>query len=465
MKFSKFFFAAFLFIATISIAQPPVNDLVKSPTKQVMRQKVDGIVATIGDYIILDSDIDKILLELDASGNDVKNITRCEMIGRLMEDRLYAHHAVQDSLKVTDADVKGEMENRMTTLTEQIGSMEKMLKYYNKPSEEEFRAYLFDVLKLGKLTSEMQKKIVESVKITPEEVREFFKKIPASELPVFGDEIEVSQIVLNPKVSQTEKQKVIDKLKGFKNDVKNGSSFSSKAILYSQDPGSKSNGGYMKINRKSPLVKEFKEVAFTMGEGEVSEPFETIYGYHIVYVEKIRGQDLDIRHILIAPKVTDEAVKEAKEELNKIRSKIILRDITFADAARSSSDDKETKANGGALLNPKTMDTHFELTKMDPTLYSAVSNLKEGEISMPAADIDAMQKNIVKIITVSKRIPAHTADYANDYLRIKELALKDKQVRAIGKWSNEKIKETFIKINGEYTDCKFANNWLKKREM
>lgn len=463
MKFSKLYLVAILlFVAVLSNAQPIATDSTKTKSNKQLRQKVDGIVATIGDYIILDSDIDRILLELDAGGNDVKNITRCEMIGRLMEDRLYAHHAVQDSLKVTDADVKGEMENRMATLSDQIGGMEKMLKYYNKPSEEEFRAYLFDVLKLGKLTSEMQKKIVESVKITPEEVREFFKKIPANELPVFGDEVEVSQIVLNPKVSQTEKQKVIDKLKGFKNDVKNGSSFSSKAILYSQDPGSKSNGGFMKINRKSPLVKEFKEVAFSLAEGEISDPFETMYGYHIVFVEKMRGQDLDIRHILIAPKVTEESIKEAKEELNKIRSKIILRDIAFADAARASSDDKETKANGGALLNPKTQDTHFELTKMDPALYSAVSSIKEGEISMPAVDVDPMQKTVVKIITVSKKIPAHTADYAKDYLRIKELALKDKQVRTIGKWSNEKIKETFIKINGEYTDCKFANNWLKK---
>ena len=463
MKFLKIVGILSIFLIAISAsAQEISKDTVKPKVVSNVRQKVDGIVATIGDYLILDSDIDKNFLELTSQGNSIKDISRCQMLGKLMEDRLYAHHAVQDSLKVTDADIKGVMEDKIASLSEQIGGMEKMLKYYNKSTEEEFRSYLFDILKLNKLTSEMQKKIIDGVKITPEEVRSFFKRIPTNELPLFGDEIEVSQLVLNPKVSQTEKQKVIDKLKGFKSDVKNGSSFSSKAILYSQDPGSKSNGGFMKINRKTPLVKEFKDVAFSLSEGDISEPFETIYGYHIVYLEKIRGQDLDIRHILIFPKVTDESVKETKEELSKIRDKIIRKDISFADAARASSDDKETKANGGALLNPKTMDTHFELTKMDPALYSIVSNLKEGEISMPQIDTDPTEKKVVKIVTVSKRIASHTADYAKDYLKIKGLALKEKQLKAIGKWSDEKIKETFVKINGEYTSCKFTNNWLKK---
>ncbi len=465
MKFStkKVIISCFLIaITSKNIAQETVKDTVKPKTVNNQRQKVDGIVATIGDYLILDSDIDKNFIELSSQGASIEGITRCQMLGKLMEDRLYAHHAVQDSLKITDSEIKSVMEDKIVQIQEQVGGVEKMLKLYKKNTEEEFRSYLFDILKLNKLTSEMQKKIVENVKITPEEVRSFFKKIPANELPVFGDELEVSQIVLNPKVSQVEKQKVIDKLNLFKADIKAGSSFSSKAILYSQDPGSKSNGGYMRISRKSPLVKEFKDVAFSLNEGEISEPFETMYGYHIIYIEKIRGQDLDMRHILLMPKVTDDAIKEAKEELTKIREKIMKNEISFAEAARSSSDEKETKANGGALLNPKTMDTHFELTKMDPSLYSIVSNLKEGDISRPEVDEDATLKKVVKIVTITKKISSHTADYAKDYLKIKEIALKDKQFKTIGKWTDEKLKQTFIKINGEYAECKFTNNWLKK---
>ena len=452
---------AFLLFWSFSLnAQEIIKDSIKKSNPG--RQKIDGIIATVGDYIILDSDIDKNFLELTSQGNSIKDITRCQMLGKLLEERLYAHQAVQDSLKVSDAEINSMIDEKMNIMVEQIGSVEKLVAYYKKNSLEEFKSYFFDILKLNKLTSEMTKKIVEEVEITPEEVRNFFKKIPKEELPVFGDELEVAQIVITPKISDEEKQKVIDKLKGFKKEIQEGASFYSKAVLYSQDPGSKSIGGFMKINRKSPLVKEFKETAFSLAEGEISEPFETEYGYHIILVEKIRGQEIDLRHILLFPKVSENALKEAKEEINSIRKKIIGKEISFADAARASSDEKETKANGGALINPKTQDTHFELTKMDPTLYSLASNLKDGEVSLPQLDENEKGKKVYKMVTVTNRIAAHTADYAQDYLKIKELALKEKQIKAVAKWTDEKIKETYIKINGEYRDCVFVNNWLKK---
>jgi peptidyl-prolyl cis-trans isomerase SurA len=308
----------------------------------------------------------------------------------------------------------------------------------------------------------MQKRIIEAVEITPEEVRNFFKRIPANELPVFGAEMEVAQIVVTPKVSAEEKQKVIDKLKEFKKDVQEGSSFSTKAVLYSQDPGSSSNGGFYKMNKKTPFVKEFKDVAFSLSEGEISEPFETDFGWHIIYIEKIKGQDVDLRHILLVPKTDEQSLKDAKERILQIKKRIEDKAITFADAARAESDEKETKANGGVLINPKTQDTHFELTKMDPALYSQVSNLKEGEISIPQIDTDQSGKKKYKLLMVTNRIEEHPADYAKDYIKIKDLALKEKQINAIAKWSEEKIKETYIKINGEYRNCEFANNWLKK---
>lgn len=453
-------FSLLVFLNFNANAQELIKDSIK--TTITGRQKIDGIIATVGDYIILDSDIDKNFLELTSQGNSIKGITRCQMLGKLLEERLYAHHAVQDSLKVSDAEINSMIDEKMNVMVEQIGSVEKLVAYYKKNSLEDFKSYFFDILKLNKLTSEMTKKIIEEVEITPEEVRSFFKKIPKTDLPVFGDELEVAQIVVTPKISDDEKQKVIEKLKGFKKEVQEGASFYSKAVLYSQDPGSKSIGGFMKINRKSPLVKEFKETAFSLAEGEISEPFETEYGYHIILVEKIRGQEIDLRHILLFPKVSEDALKEAKEDITSIRKKIVAKEISFADAARASSDEKETKANGGALINPKTQDTHFELTKMDPTLYSLVSNLKDKEVSLPQLDENEKGKKVYKIVTVTNRISAHTADYAKDYLKIKELALKEKQIKAVGKWTDEKIKETYIKINGEYRDCIFVNNWLKK---
>jgi peptidyl-prolyl cis-trans isomerase SurA len=446
-----------------SLAQEVIIDSVKAGSvSATMRKKVDGVIATIGDYNILDSDIDKTFLELTSQGNSIKDLSRCQMLGKLMEEKLYAHQAIQDSIVVTDEEVKSKMEEQLVYMTEQLGSMEKVVSYFKKATEEDFRTDLFEIIKMNKLTSSMQKKIVDEVEITPEEVRNFFKKIPEADRPVFGAELEVSQIVVQPKVSDADKQKVIARLKEFKSEVQAGSSFSTKAVLYSQDPGSSSNGGYYKMNKKTPFVKEFKDVAFSLGEGEISEPFETDFGFHIIYVEKIRGQEIELRHILLVPSITDQALKDAKERILQIKKKIEDKAISFADAARAESDEKETKANGGVLINPKTQDTHFELTKMDPAFYSQVSNLKEGEISVPLIDADQSGKKKYKIVMVTNRINEHPADYAKDYLKIKDLALKEKQINAIAKWSEEKIKETYIKINGEYRDCAFTNNWLKK---
>ena len=469
MKFitTKITLTLFLLLLTggIAIAQEVIKDNAVDTIKKTNTRnklKIDGVIAKVGDYIVLDSDIDKSYLEISSQGGSIKDITRCQMLGKLMEDKLYAHQAIQDSLKVTDSEVKSLMEERLSYMVEQIGSMEKVVQYYKKSSEEEFRTYFFDILKEQKLTSEMQKKIIEAVEITPEEVRNFFKTIPKEDLPVFGAEMEVAQIVVTPKVSDVEIQKVIDKLKEFKKEIQEGgSSFATKAVLYSQDPGSRATGGYYKMNRKTQFVKEFKEVAFSLAEGEISEPFETDFGYHIIYVEKIKGQDVELRHILLIPAVTVTDLKAAKEKITLIRKRIEYKEITFAEAAKTMSDEKETRVNGGTLINPKTQDTRFELTKMEPTLYSQISNLKENEISLPLLDEDQSGKKKYKLITVTNRINEHTADYAKDYTKIKDLALKEKQIKAIGKWFDDKIQGTYIKIIGEYRDCTFTNNWLK----
>lgn len=468
MKFLNTKTALIVLFSMFSVAinaQEVIKEKASDSTKVKMpssRQKVDGIIATVGDYIILDSDIDKGYLEISSQGNSIKDISRCQMLGKLLEDKLYAHQAIQDSIVVKDDEVKKMMDDRINYMVEQIGSLEKVIQYYKKNSEEEFKTYFFDILKENKLTEEMQKKIIDAVEVTPEEVRAFFKKIPTAELPVFGSEMEVAQIVVTPKITDEEKQKVIDKLKGFKKDIQGGASFFSKAVLYSEDPGSRSKGGFYKMTRKTPFVKEFKDVAFSLAEGEISEPFETDFGFHIIYVEKIRGQEIDLRHILLIPKVSDESLKEAKEKIALIKKRVQDKEITFAEAARTLSDEKETRANGGVLINPKTQDTRFELTKMDPSLYSNVSSLKEGEVSNPLAEEDQSGKKKFKLLTVTNRINEHSADYAKDYLKIKNIALKEKQIKQIGKWFDEKIKETYIKINGEYRDCKFTNNWLKK---
>jgi peptidyl-prolyl cis-trans isomerase SurA len=429
---------------------------------QEKKAKIDGVVAVVGDYIVLDSDIDKTTIELKQQGIDTKDISRCQLLGKLLEDKLYAHQGIQDSIVIEDKEVNQKLDEQVTYMVEQLGTMEKVIQYFKKTNEQDFRTELFEIIKTNKLTSEMQKKVVDAVIITPEEVRNFYKSIPKADLPTFGAEMEVAQIVVKPVVSQEAKQKVIDQLKDIKKDVKEGSSFFGKAVLYSEDKGSSSNGGYYKMDRKTQFVKEFKDVAFSLKEGEISEPFPTDFGYHIIYLEKIRGQEVDLRHIVISPKISDDVLKQAKEKADLIRKRILDKEITFTDAAKTMSDEKETRNDGGLLTNPKTQDTRFELTKMDPTLYGQVSNLKDNEVSLPIVDEDRTGAKFYKIVTVTNRFEEHTADYSKDYIRLKELALKEKQIKAIAKWSEEKIKETFVKINGEYRDCTYTNNWLKK---
>ncbi len=445
-------------------AQEIIKDSVKAkPQVNTSKKlKVDGIIATVGDYLVLDSDVDKAYLELASQGQSVKDISRCQMLGSLLEDKLYAHQAIQDSIVVKDEEVREKMAEQIAYMVEQLGTMDKVIQYFKKDSEEDFRTDLFDIIKSNKLSGEMRRKIVEAVEITPEETRTFFKSIPQDELPVFGAEMEVAQIVVIPKVTEEEKQRVIRRLKEIKEEVLAGASFKTRAVIYSDDRGSAANGGFYKINRKTQFVKEFKDVAFSLGEGEISEPFETEYGYHIIMVERIKGQEVELRHILMMPKVSDQALRDARDKIITIKSRIEKGELSFAEAARTLSDEKETRANGGTLINPKTQDTRFELTKMDPTLYSEVSNLKDGAVTAPILDDDPRTGKKYKIITVTNRINEHTADYAKDYTKIKELALKEKQIKAIAKWTEEKIKETYIKINGEYRDCLFINNWLKK---
>ncbi len=449
----------------LSTAQEIIVDSVKvkpTSTSNSKKLKIDGIIATVGDYVVLDSDIDKSFLEIQGQGGSVKDITRCQMLGKLLEDKLYAHQAIQDSVIVSDQEIKERMDQQLDYMVEQLGSMDKVVKYFKKTNEEDFRTDFFEILKQQKLSSDMQQKIVGEIEITPEETRNFFKKIPENERPTFGAELEIAQIVVKPKVSEEEKLRIVNKLKDIKKEVQEGASFKTRAVIYTDDRASASTGGYYKINKKTPFVKEFKDVAYSLQEGEISEPFETIFGYHIIYLEKVKGLELELRHILMMPKVSPESLNEAKEKALLIKQRIENKEITFADAARTMSDEKETRANGGTLINPKTQDTRFELTRMDPELYGQVSNLKDNEVSIPYLQEDPKEGKSYKLIMVTNRIDEHQADYSKDYTKIRELALKEKQIEAIAKWTKDKIKETYIRINPDYQGCDFANDWVKK---
>ena len=428
---------------------------------QSAKTKIDGVASVVGDYLILETDIDRALVELRSQNVDTKNITRCQLLGKLMEDKLYVSQAIQDSIKISDTDIRDGVSRRLEFLVEQLGDMKKVVAFYHNDDEQSLRDDLFDILKQNELSSRMKAKIVENIEVTPEEVKQFFNKIPKNELPTIGTELEIAQIVIEPKAPQNEVDKVIEQLKEIKKDIiENGASFSTKAILYSADRAT--GGKELTFNRRSSFAKEFKDVAFSLQEGEISDPFKTDFGWHILQVVKIRGKEVSVRHILMVPQIPSSSLEEAKKKINDIRDKIINKEFTFAEAAKNFSDEKETREDGGQLLNPEDYSTKFELTRMEPTLYSQVASLGEDEVSFPIVDEDRTGRKMFKIYRVTNRIGEHTADFIKDYTRIRELALKEKQLEAVQKWIKEAIKKTFVSVKGEYRKCNFSNNWLKK---
>lgn len=451
-------------VVTDSSAIQPVEAVAEAPTNlnSNARKKVDGIAGVIGSYVILNSDIDLMYEDLKNQGVSAANYNDCMLLGSLMENKLYAHHATQDSIVVSNAELSNQVDQQISQMTGQLGSMEKVLSFYKRESEAEFRSELLELNKQRELASRMQQKIVENVEVTPDEVRAYFENIPVDERPVFGDEVEIAQIVIKPEIPQSEKQKIIDRLNEMREDViDNGASFNTKAIMYSQDPGSSSNGGRMVISRKDALDKDFKDTAFSLQEGEISEPFESQFGFHIIKVDRVMGQNLEIRHILLIPDVTTQTIEIARKKLDSIRTQIVNKEFTFGQAASKFSDEKETAANNGRLINPTTGDTRMELTKTPPEIYDQVVNLKEGEVSLILTDQDFTGRTIFKIVTVNKRFPEHKADFAQDYMKIQDLALRAKQMEAIEKWQKEKISDTYVKVNGKFRECEFTNNWLK----
>ena len=459
-------FCLMLLVTTTMVAQE--TDEAKTTEKESANSfkkiKLDGIAAVVGDHVILESDIEKFLIDLKSQEVSEENYTRCSVLGSLMEERLYAHQAVQDSILVSDDEVNATSERQIQELLTRVESMKKILQIYKKETEVGFREELYKINKLRLLSNKMQQNIVSEIEITPEEVRQFFNKIPKEDRPILGTQLEIAQIVKEPKASDEEKQKVIDKLNAIRSDViDNGASFKVKAILYTEDTGSRGKGGFYTITKETGFVKEFKDVAFSLKEGEISEPFETIYGYHIIYLEKIRGQELDVRHIIMSPKVSNEDMEEARKELMDIRKKIEDGEFTFAEAALNFSDQKETKFEGGQLRNPITFDTKFELTNMESTMYNQIREMKDNEISQPIMERDPRGGTTkFKIMMITNRYDEHVADFAQDYIKIQELALSEKRVNTIKKWMEKHIEDAYISVNKDNRDCDFTNKWVKE---
>jgi len=429
---------------------------------QAQMNKIDGVDVVVGKNVVLNSDIAKFRLDIEQRSEGRIKISDCEMLEQLMLQKLLSHHAVVDSVLVTDTEVNTAVDRNIAYFTKEFGSVENMVKKYGFNDLEDFRKELYTIEKENALVGKEQAKINEGIDITPEEVRIYYNGLKEkNELPEFQSEIEMAQIVIYAQPTKEEVARVIAKLAALKADIEGGASFRLKAVLNSDDPTVVQNGGQMSIDKGSKFVKEFKEVAFSLDINQVSEPFKTMFGYHIIQLNAVKGKSRIVSHILIQPEILDSKVQEAKEKIEKLRKEILEKKITFEDAALKHSEDKETKTNGGLIVNPFSGEARFDLTRMDPSLYARVINTKKGEITAPYYDETEQGEKMYKIIFMKDRTLTHKADIVNDYVKIQKLALQKKKEENITKWSKEKIVDTYIKISDKYK-CKFDKNWRKE---
>lgn len=435
-------------------------------TINAQNTKIDGVAVVVGKNIVLDSDIDKFKKEIEQRSEGKVKISNCDMLEELMKQKLLAHHAIIDSVVVSQAEIDGKVNRSIQYFTQEYGSTDKVVAAYGFNDIQDLKKELARVQKENLLIEKEQLKITEKVDITPEEVRTYFNGLKAkNDLPEFPAEVEVAQIVLNAEPTKEESERVIAKLNQIKKDIEDGASFKLKAIINSSDPSVAKNGGNLGLLKKeSPFIKEFKEVAFSLDEGQISEPFKTMFGYHIVLVHKIRGEGREVSHILMQPEIDDKKLNETKEQLEKLKKEIEEGKITFAEAVKKYSEDKDTKNNGGLIVNPYTGEGTFDLTRMDPALYARVNELKKGELSEVYYDETPGGEKMYKVLLMKNRTDTHKADLVEDYVKVQRLALTKKKEEEVEKWSKEKIQETYIKLNDSYKKCTFKADWKKENK-
>ncbi len=418
---------------------------------------IDGVASVVGKNIVLISDIDQQYQQVSRQGEADK----CDIFEDLLLEKLLLHQADIDSVEVSPDQIDQTIERRIGVFIQQIGSKQKLEQYYKKSIieiKEEMRPYVENQM----VAQQMLQKITGDVEITPTEVRTFFKRVPKDSLPLVNAQVEYAQILKYPIVSADAKQEAIEKLSGFKERISNGSSFATLAVLYSEDPGSAKNGGeYLGIKR-GQFVKEFEAVAFNLKAGEISDPFKTEYGYHIVQLQRRRGEELDLRHILIKPKISSENLEGAKMYLDSVQKAIITGVVSFADAAEQISDDENSKLNGGIAINPQTGDSRWETGQLDKADFYTIESVKIGEISEPTFYREPDGREVFKLIQVLDKTSAHRAEMKTDYQLLQNIAKEDKKNKLLSKWIEEKVNTTYIRVNNSYLDCEFRSGWIKR---
>ena len=429
---------------------------------------IDEVVWVVGDEAILKSDVESERLNAQYEGRKFDGDPYCIIPEQLAVQKLFLHQAAIDSIEVSEQEVIGQVERRTNWLIEQVGgSKEKLEEYYNKTSTQ-IREMLRENIRDGLTVQKMQQHIVGEIKITPAEVRRYFKDLPQDSIPFVPTQVDVQIVTLEPKIPLEEVERVKKTLRDYTDGINSGKmSFATYARFYSEDPGTARRGGELGFMGKGELVPEYANVAFNLQDpNKVSKIVETEFGFHIIQLIEKRGDRINTRHILLKPKVEEKDLEAALVRLDSIADDIRNQKFTFDDAATYISQDKDTKNNHGLMANKNTGTARFEmqdLAQVSQEVAKMVENMNVGEISRAFTMINDKGKEVCAIVKLKSRINGHKATISEDYQRLKAIVMEKRSEDKLEKWIKEKQKHTYVRLNEKWQKCDFKYpGWIKE---
>jgi peptidyl-prolyl cis-trans isomerase SurA len=450
MLYTRKILTTCILLTVVAIAQ--------SQPQKIVADKITGIV---GDRIILQSDIKNSIADISRNGGTLPDNAECLLMDQAIVSKVLMLQAAKDSLPVTDEEVEAELDQKIRYYINQLGSQDALEQMAGKTIYQ-IKDDARESVKEQKMAAAMQHKIVDNVRITPNEVKIFFDRIPKDSLPFFESELEVGQIVIYPKASRDLEEYIVSEMNNYKKQVESRvTTFEALAKKVSEDPGSKDRGGQYQINRNEKTWDPvFLSTAFRLKEGEISAPVKSKFGYHIIQMVQRNGDDAIIRHILRIPPVTDAEIKQALTKLDTVRSKIIAGTMGFNAAALKYSDDEAAKF-AGPFLTGRDGSTYITIDQLDKDMVVMISKMKVGEFSQPTAFTDEQGKKGARIVYLKSRSEPHRMNMHDDYSKISQTALEEKKAQAIDKWLKEKIPTYYIMVDAETsTDCPQLQKYL-----
>jgi len=422
---------------------------------------VDQIVAIIGSNIILKSDIEAVYLQNQAQGITSDGDMKCEILENLLIEKLMVAEAELDTtIIVTDNQINQQLDSRIEYFLQHLGSEKEVENYFKKPIVQ-LKSELKDVIRNEILSGQMKSKIIDKIKVTPSEVRYYFRNLPDEEKPQVKAQYEFAQITALPLVSELEENRIKDELRKIKQRVEAGEAFTMFAVLYSEDGASK-NGGDLGYFGRASMDPAFSAAAFNLKPGQVSNVVKSDFGYHLIQMVDRKGDKIRCRHIILKPKISAEVKEKSILLLDSIANSIRKNEISFTDAAMRYSSDKNSRNNGGNVVNPATMSSKFEAGELPPAVSKILVGLKINEVSDPFISIDERQSEVIQIVKLINKTDAHIANLTEDYPMLSEIYMMKKQEEKIQEWISKRQAKTYIRIDPTYQNCDYKfKNWIK----